>query len=117
MATALRDTRGAHISGHGQQRDAPMTSLLQILLMLVNVVWFVMIAHIIMSWLINFQVLNVRQPLVSQIWYGLNRALEPIYGPIRRILPATGGIDFAPLVALLGLYAIRIVLINNLYAF
>jgi YggT family protein len=94
-----------------------MTSLLQILLMLLNVVWFVMIAHIIMSWLISFQVLNVRQPLVNQLWYGLNRILEPIYGPIRRLLPATGGLDFAPLVAILALYAIRIVLINNLYAF
>lgn len=94
-----------------------MTSLLQILLMLVNVVWFILIAHIIMSWLISFQVLNLRQPLVAQLWYGLNRMLEPIYAPIRRVLPATGGLDFAPLVAILALYAIRIVLINNLYAF
>lgn len=94
-----------------------MTSLLQILLLIVNVVWFIMIAHIIMSWLISFQVLNIRQPLVAQIWYGLNRLLEPVYGPIRRVLPQTGGLDLAPLVALVGLYAIRIVLINNLYAF
>lgn len=94
-----------------------MTSLLQILLLIVNVVWFIMIAHIIMSWLISFQVLNIRQPLVAQIWYGLKRLLEPVYGPIRRVLPQTGGLDLAPLVALVGLYAIRIVLINNLYAF
>lgn len=94
-----------------------MTSLLQILLMIVNIVWFILIAHIIMSWLISFQVLNLRQPLVAQLWYGLNRLLEPIYGPIRRILPPTGGLDFAPLVAIVALYAIRIVLINNLYSF
>ena len=94
-----------------------MTSLLQILLLIVNVVWFVLIAHIIMSWLISFQVLNTRQPLVAQLWYGLNRTLEPIYGPIRRFLPPTGGLDFAPLVAIIALYAIRIVLVNNLYAF
>ncbi len=60
-----------------------------------------------MSWLINFQVLNLRQPLVSQIWYGLNRLLEPIYSPIRRILPNLGGIDLAPLVALIAVYALR----------
>jgi YggT family protein len=98
-------------------RDTKMLSLIQILLLILDVVWFIMIAHIIMSWLINFQVLNVRQPLVSQIWYGLNRVLEPIYAPIRRVLPNMGGLDLAPLVALIAVYALRIVLINNAYAF
>ena len=90
-----------------------MTSLFQILLLLIDVAWFIMIAHIVMSWLITFQVLNTRQQLVAQIWYGLNRLLEPIYQPIRNILPSTGGLDLAPLVALIGMYAIRIILINN----
>ncbi|KAF0676405.1 YggT family protein [Profundibacterium mesophilum] len=94
-----------------------MTSLFQILLMILNLVWFVMIAHIVMSWLINFQVLNLRQPLVAQIWFGLNRLLEPIYGPIRRILPNMGGLDLAPLIALLGVYALQIILMNNAAAF
>ncbi len=94
-----------------------MTSIFQILMLLLDVVWFILIAHIIMSWLINFQVLNLRQPLVAQLWYGLNRLLEPIYTPIRRILPDMGGLDLAPLIVLLGIYAIRIVLINNMAAF
>ena len=94
-----------------------MTSLIQILLMILNFLQFIVIAHVIMSWLINFQVLNLHQPLVSQIWYGLNRLLEPIYTPIRRMLPDMGGLDLAPLIVLLGIYAIRIVLINNMAAF
>ncbi len=94
-----------------------MQSLLQILLLILDVVWFVMIAHIIMSWLINFQVLNLGQDIVRSIWYGLNNLLEPIYQPIRRFLPDTGGLDLAPLVALLAVYALRIVLINNAAAF
>jgi len=94
-----------------------MTSLFQILMLVLDLVWFIMIAHIIMSWLINFQVLNLRQPIVAQIWYGLNQLLEPLYGPIRRILPPMGGLDLAPLVALIGVYAIRIILINNAAVF
>jgi len=90
-----------------------MTSLLQILLLLLDILWFFIIAHVIMSWLINFQVLNMRQQLVAQIWHGLNRLLEPIYRPIRRIIPPMSGIDLAPLVALIGVYAIRIILMNN----
>lgn len=91
----------------------PMQSLFQILMLLLNVVWFFIIAHVIMSWLINFQVLNTRQQLVAQIWYGLNRLLEPLYAPVRRVLPSMGGIDLAPLVVLLLVAALRIILVNN----
>ena len=91
-----------------------MQSIAQILLLVLDVVWFIMIVHIIMSWLISFQVLNLYQPIVRQIWDGLNRLLEPIYQPIRRILPNTGGLDLAPLVALIGVYAARIIILNNL---
>ncbi len=94
-----------------------MTSIIQILLLILEIVWFVMIAHIIMSWLINFQVLNLRQPLVYQIWQGLNRLLEPIYQRIRRILPDTRPLDLAPLVALIAVFALRIILQNNLHTF
>ncbi|WP_432448711.1 YggT family protein [Aliiroseovarius marinus] len=94
-----------------------MQSLFQILMLIVDIAWFIMIAHIVMSWLINFQVLNLRQPIVAQIWYGLNRLLEPIYTRIRAFLPDMGGLDLAPLVALIALYAIRIILINNITAF
>lgn len=90
-----------------------MTSLFQILLLLIDVAFFIVVAHVIMSWLINFGVLNMRQPIVAQIWSGLNQLLEPVYGPIRRILPAMGGIDLAPLIVILGLYAVEIILRNN----
>ncbi|MFD1343505.1 YggT family protein [Litorisediminicola beolgyonensis] len=90
-----------------------MQSLYQILMLLLDVAWFFILAHVIMSWLIQFQVLNLRQPLVAQIWDGLNRILEPVYSRIRRILPPMGGLDLAPLVALIALYAIRIILANN----
>lgn len=90
-----------------------MTSLFQILLMVLGVARTVIFIHFIMSWLIGFGVLNIRQPLVAQIWDGLSRLLEPIYGPIRRMLPQMGGIDLSPIVALLGIYAIEIILRNN----
>jgi YggT family protein len=85
--------------------------------MILDIVRFFIIAHFIMSWLIQFQVLNIRQQFVAQIWYGLSRLLEPIYGPIRRIMPQMGGIDLAPLIALLAIQAIRIVLYNNAGSF
>ncbi|HBM58060.1 YggT family protein [Salipiger marinus] len=94
-----------------------MQSLFQILMLILDLIWFIIIAHVIMSWLINFQVLNLRQPLVAQIWDGLNRILEPAYSAIRRILPPMGGLDLAPLVALIAIYALRIILANNAAVF
>lgn len=90
-----------------------MTSILQILLLILNIAQFIIFAHIIMSWLIQFQVLNLRQPLVAQLWDGLNRILEPVYSRVRSVLPQMGGLDLAPLVVLLAVYALRIVLMNN----
>ncbi len=90
-----------------------MTSILQILFLILDIAQWIIIAHIIMSWLINFQVLNLRQPLVAQIWSGLSRLLEPLYSRVRSILPSLGGVDLAPLVVLVAIYALRIVLKNN----
>jgi YggT family protein len=90
-----------------------MTSILQILLMILDLAQFIIIAHIIMSWLINFQVLNLRQPIVAGIWDGLNRLLEPVYARVRGLLPRLSGLDLAPLAVLLAVYALRIVLTNN----
>lgn len=94
-----------------------MTSLFQILLMIVDIAKWIVLAHVIMSWLINFQVLNLRQPLVAQLWSGLNRVLEPIYSKVRQFVPTTAGLDFAPLIVLVAIYALRIVLMNNIAAF
>ncbi|WGI21938.1 YggT family protein [Amylibacter sp. IMCC11727] len=73
------------------------------LLALLNIAWWIVLAHIIIGWLVNFQVLNLQQPIVAQVYFGLNRLLEPLYGPIRRVLPNTGGLDFSPLVVIIAI--------------
>jgi len=89
-----------------------LATILQLVVAILGIVWFIVIAHIILSWLVNFQVLNLRQPLVAQIWYGINRLVEPIYRPIRRYMPDLGGIDLAPLVVLLVLFSLRLLVSN-----
>lgn len=93
-----------------------MLSLFQILNMLLDLVWFFVIVHIIMSWLINFQVLNIHQPMVGQIWSGISRLLDPMYNQVRRILPAMNGIDLAPLVVLVVIMILRTIIRNNAIA-
>ena len=91
-----------------------MFALYQILDLLLGVAFTIMIIHIIMSWLLNFGVLNYNQPLVNSIWMGLNRLLEPIYEPIRRILPDTRPLDLAPLAAFLIIIILRDILLPSI---
>lgn len=97
--------------------DPKMLTLFQTLLFVLSIAKFVIFAHFIMSWLISFQVLNIRQPLVAQVWHALRRLLEPLYAPIRRILPDLGGLDLSPIVVLIAVFALERLIINNMYAF
>jgi YggT family protein len=97
--------------------EPDMPAIYNALQFILFVVKWIILAHFIMSWLINFQVLNLRQPLVAQAWNGLNRRVQPIYGYIRRYIPAMVGLDFAPLVVLLVIYGLQILLERNQMAF
>jgi YggT family protein len=81
-----------------------MAPIFAIPYMVLNVAWFFIIAHFIMSWLIAFNVLNLHQQVVGQIWQSLNRFLDPIYRPIRQYLPSMGGLaDYCGLAIYFGL--------------
>ena len=94
-----------------------MTSLFEILLLILGIARFLIFAHFIMSWLLAFNVLNPRQQFVQQVWQGLSRLLEPLYRPVRRVLPRMSGLDLAPLVVLIAIYALEIILRNNVALF
>ncbi|MDE0344251.1 MAG: YggT family protein [Boseongicola sp.] len=91
-----------------------MNSILQIISLLLDVAFMVVLVHVILSWLISFNVLNLRQPMVASIWDGLCRLLEPVYQPIRRILPNTGALDLTPLVAFLIIIILRDIVLPDL---
>ena len=91
-----------------------MAAIQDILMLLLNVAWWFVIIHIIMSWLIQFGVLNIQQQFVASVWNGLNQLLQPIYGRVRRVLPQTGALDLAPLVVLLGIIIAQILVVRLL---
>jgi YggT family protein len=77
-----------------------------ILSMILDVVWWIIIVQAIMSWLIGFNVINTHNEFVRQVWTSLDRMTEPLYRPIRKILPDFGGLDLSPIVILIALQAI-----------
>lgn len=84
-----------------------MFAIITLIDTLLAIAFWVIVIQVIMSWLINFNVINLHQPLVRQIWDGLNRLTAPVYGRIRRFLPSMGGLDFAPMIVILGIFFLR----------
>ncbi|AWN43032.1 YggT family protein [Methylobacterium durans] len=62
---------------------------------------YVLIASAVLSWLVAFNVVNVRNPIVAQIGEVLYRITEPVLRPIRNLLPNLGGIDISPIILIL----------------
>ena len=69
--------------------------------LLLSVVMWIIIIQVILSWLFAFNVLNTSSHGVRTFAVALERITEPLYRPIRRMLPDFGGIDFSPLVVLI----------------
>ena len=90
-----------------------MTALRDTLLLVLKIAQWIVLVHVLMSWLINFQVLNTRQPLVAQIWGGLNQLLEPLYSRVRRLLPVMGGLDLAPILVLIVIFFLQRLLVTG----
>ncbi len=78
-----------------------MSLLAPLVIYFLKVCEYLIIIMAAMSWLIGFNIVNIRNNVVRTIWYSLNLVTEPILSPIRRILPSLGGVDLSPLVALL----------------
>lgn len=87
-----------------------MITLIQIAQVLLDVLWWIIVVQIALSLLIAFNVVNTHNDLVRQLFQGLNTITEPIYRPIRRILPDFGQLDFSPAVVLLLMSMANIVL-------
>lgn len=87
-----------------------------ILSMILDVVWWIIVVQAILSWLIAFNVINTHNEFVRQVWTSLDRMTEPLYRPIRKILPDFGGLDLSPIVILIALRAIDIYALQPLRA-
>lgn len=85
-------------------------AIFQVFDLLLRVVTYIIIAQAILSWLVAFNVINTHSDFVRSFLNALDRITEPLYRPIRKIMPDFGGIDFSPMVVLLLIYVLRILL-------
>ena len=82
-------------------------ALFSIIDMVLQVLVWVIIAQIIISWLVAFNVINTQSNFVRTLLDALDRLTAPLYRPIRKVMPDFGGIDFSPIVLILAIQSLR----------
>ncbi len=76
-------------------------AIYQTLMILLDVAKWIIIIQAILSWLVAFNVINMSSDLVRTVLTALDRMTEPMYRPIRRVMPDLGALDLSPMVVLL----------------
>jgi len=92
-----------------------MRAVLDVILLILQLYWWIVIAMIIMSWLISFNVINTRNQFVAAVWRILNQLTEPVLGPIRRIMPNMSGLDLSPIILFIIIFFIQSVIGYYIY--
>ena len=79
-----------------------------------SILYWIILIYVIFSLLVSFNVINLQNDLVRQIYHGINGLVEPILAPIRRILPTAGGLDFSQLILVVLVIFVRTLLVDDL---
>lgn len=90
-----------------------MIELLGFISYLITLYVYIVIAAVVFSWLVAFNVINPHNDFVRTIWQALNALTEPLLRPIRRVMPDLGGLDLSPIILLLGCMFLQSVIIPN----
>lgn len=81
---------------------------------LLGLLWWAIIISAVLSWLVAFDIINLRNRAVYQISTFLERVTDPILRPFRRIIPPLGGVDISPIIVLLIITGVRVYLLPAL---
>ncbi len=97
--------------------DVVAVPLLRLLIGVVDLYMWVVIIAVILSWLVQFNVINSSNRFVYMAMDFIYRATEPALNKIRRYLPNLGSLDLAPIVLIFVLIFVKDLLIRVLLRF
>ena len=92
-----------------------MGAILDVVVLILNLYYWIIIASAVLSWLLAFNVINYSNSVVRSIWTTIQALTEPLLQPIRNRLPRMGAIDIAPIVLLIAIYFLTRVIERYLY--
>jgi YggT family protein len=92
-----------------------MAALIFLIQAISKLIFWIVIGHVILSWLISFNIVNMNNQFVYQLYTSLDRLLEPMLKPIRSFLPKMGGLDLSPIILLIGVQFLEILLLSSVF--
>ena len=84
-----------------------MIAIFYLVLQILKIYTYVVIANVVISWLIAFNILNTSNRFVYSILEFTYKLTDPIYNKIRRFLPHLGAFDISPIILLLLIWFIE----------
>ena len=94
-----------------------MRAVLDVVMLALNLYVWLLIASAVLSWLIAFNVVNLRNQVVAAIASFLYTMTEPLLRPIRRFMPSTGGLDLSFLVLWFGIILLEQIIVRYVYPY
>jgi YggT family protein len=89
-----------------------MNPIFMLISVVCNILFWVILISVILSWLVAFNVVNLRNPLMARLYNGINSFTEILYRPIRKAIPTVyGGMDISPVIVLLAIQLIQYTLV------
>ncbi len=77
--------------------------IFELLRLIIGLLIVVLIVHVVISWLLAFDIVSRRQPVIASLWEFTTRLTDPLVRPLRRLIPPIAGVDLSILVLLLAL--------------
>jgi YggT family protein len=83
-----------------------------ILLFLLNICFWIIIVQVVLSWLITFEVINIRNPQAANFVRLIDRITAPVYTPLRKVIPPIAGIDITPIIIIFAIYLLKSIVVS-----
>lgn len=92
-----------------------MIAVLNLIMRILDIYYYIIIAVAIISWLIAFNVINLHNDLVRSIWTTLNKLTEPVLSRVRRYIPSFSGVDISPIIVILAIWFIKDLILTSIF--
>ncbi len=87
----------------------------KVLFLLLDICFWIIIIQVVLSWLITFEVINIRNPQAANFIRLIDRITAPVYKPLRKVVPPIAGIDITPIIVIFAIYLLKYLVASIFY--
>jgi YggT family protein len=88
----------------------------KLLMLVLDVCFWIIIIQVVLSWLITFEVINIRNPQAANFVRLVDRVTAPVFNPLRKVVPPIAGIDITPIIVIFAIYLLKSLVASVFFA-